>query len=48
MAFALLVCALVLLTVVYFVALMTGEVALWLYARLIETRRVPQPQYIQS
>jgi hypothetical protein len=34
MLYALLVCALVLVMVVYFAALLTGEIALWLYNRL--------------
>lgn len=39
MAFSILVSALVLLTVVYFLALVTGETVVWLYNRLAEVFR---------
>ncbi len=41
MTFALLVCALLLLTVVYFVALVAGEIAFWLISRLVREQHSP-------
>ena len=39
MAFSFLVCAMFLLTILYFAALVTGEVALWLVSRVQNSDR---------
>ncbi len=41
MMFALLVCALLLVMVVYFAALLTGEIALWFVSRISQMERNP-------
>jgi hypothetical protein len=41
MAFSILVCAMFLLTILYFAALVTGEIALWLVGRF--ENRDPKP-----
>lgn len=43
MTFAILVCAALLLTLLYFVALITGETTAWLVGRLSRTQRTPTP-----
>jgi hypothetical protein len=42
MAFSFLVCAMFLLTILYFTALVTGEFALWLVGRVTNQERKPQ------